>query len=662
MKYFDHTRAGALRRRTLGGAMLLACALLPASASARQATTPAAAPVQAPAPNAPATTPAAQAPQSAPPRAPRVNVTPRAPMNAPARVTVQRAPVATPAVPPRQVVTVVHRLTGWKLLAWLATSGPPAVELDELPSTTDAHTNIVAGYIHDDGRTVVARLPQADIDLEAFTVPRTPPAFFARSAAGFDPEPEYMLVTADNRRVEARLVGIDSSTGLTLLEATKALLSDAPAGDQGDTEDPTVGQRVRLYAPAPAAAPGARTPPAATPGYILVSIDQKEGLLTEVSRAPSGRPSRVVVSADDVSQAWTGAVAANELGEVVGIISQGRDGETHLVPMAAVRSACERVLRLRGNAPQPWLGARADAALQSSLDAWVKLGWTPETARPLIENRRGVFLTSVAPGTPAALAGLKPGDLISGVGAREVRGAEDFSMTLKEAGVGSTVDMTVWRALEPSPVKVTVELKGVRNPALATAVAEEGALREAVLASSREVREMRAEQSRLRNDPRGANAAELTRLGEQLGAAEARLAVIGEQLELVRAKVSASRSPASGLPVRQPPAQLEGYMATLRLQSYGLNALGLTQKGASRLGARGGMLVVAVRPESPAAASGLVAGDVIETVNGMPLLHTELRRLLAVPEPSALTFGLVREGRRLTVSFSPSYAGEPRQR
>ncbi|HEY0169669.1 MAG TPA: PDZ domain-containing protein [Pyrinomonadaceae bacterium] len=663
MKYFDHTRAGASRCRILSGALLLACILPPASVSARQSATPA--PTQAPAPNAPATTPAARPVPSVSPRAPRVNVTPRAPRTVPAPTPVPRAPVATPAtraVPPRQVVTVVHRLTGWKLLAWLATSGPPAVELDELPSTTDAHTNIVAGYIYEDGRSVVARLPQADVDLEAFAVPGTPPAFFARSGAGFDSEPEYVLITADNRRVEAKLVGIDSLTGLTLLEAKQALLSGAPAGAEGDTEDPTVGQRVRLYAPAPAAAPGARTPPAATPGYILISIDQKEGLLTEVSRAPSGKPSRVMVSADDVSQAWTGAVAANDLGEVVGIVSQSRDGETMLVPMATVRSACERVLKLRGNAPQPWLGARADAALQSSLDAWVKFGWTPETARPLIENRRGVFLTSVAPGTPAALAGLRPGDLIAGVGAREVRGADDFSMTLKEAGVGSTVDMTVWRALEPSPVKVTVELKGVRNPALATAVAEEGALREALLASSREVMGMRAEQLRLRNDTRGANAAELTRLAEKLVAAEARLAIIREQLELVRAKVNASRFPAFGFPVRLPPAQFEGYTAASRLQSYGLNALGLTPKGASRLGAKGGMLVVAVRPGSPASASGLAAGDVIETVNGTPLAPTELRRLLAAPDPASLTFGLVREGRRLTVSFSPSFAVEPQQR
>ena len=647
------------------GALLLVCVLFPVSASARQAAN--AAPPQSPAPSAPAPPPAARPAQSVSPRAPRVNVSPRTPRTAPAPSAAPRPPaqVVTPpaapvAVPPRQVVTVVHRLTGWKLLAWLASSGPPALELDELPSMTDAHTNIVAGYIYEDGRSVVARLPQADLDLEAFSLPRTPPAFFARSGAGFDTEPEYMLVTADKRRVEAKFVGIDSSTGLTLLEAREVLLSGAPAGDQGDTDDPTVGQRVRLYAPAPAVAPGARTAPGAAPEYILLSIDQKEGLLTEVNRAPSGEPSRVLVSAD-VSQAWTGAVAANELGEVVGILSQSRDGETQLVPMAAVRNACERVLKLRGSAPQPWLGARADAALQSSLDAWVSFGWTPETARPLIENRRGVFLTSVAPGTPAALAGLRPGDLIAGVGAREVRGADDLSMNLKEAGVGSTVDLTVWRALEPAPVKVTVELKGVRNPALATALAEEGALREALLASAGELKLLRSEQSRLRNDPRAASAAELSRVSERLVAAEVSHARVREQLEAARAKVNGSRIPAFGFPTRHPPVNFEGYVAASRLQLYGLNAIGLTPRGAGRLGAKGGLLVVAVRPESPASASGLVAGDVIETVNGAPLKSTELRRLLAEPDASALRFGLVREGRRMSVNFSPSFGGEPRR-
>jgi S1-C subfamily serine protease len=315
------------------------------------------------------------------------------------------------------------------------------------------------------------------------------------------------------------------------------------------------------------------------------------------------------------------------------------------------------VLKLRGSAPQPWLGARGDAAFQVSLDTWVSFDWLPELAQPHIEKRQGVFLTSVAPGTPAALAGLKAGDLIAGVGARDVRGVEDFSLTLKEAGAGSTVELTVWRAFEPAPLKVSVELKGVRNPALATAVAEESALREAVLASTREMTKLRADQMRLRNDPREANAAELTRVTAELVAAEGRQTHLREQLETTRAKVNGARRFYVESPQLTPSAQHEGYAST-RLQLYGLNALDLSPRGAAKFGAKGGMLVVAVLPESPAAASGLHVGDVIETINGAPLMRPALRHLLNAPDASAFTFGLVRRGRRLTVSFSPHFGSE----
>src|SRR5215207_648119 len=74
---------------------------------------------------------AALARQAAPPRAP--SAAPVAPAQAPAPPARAAAPRRAPipaVVPPREVVTVVHRLSGWKLLAWLATSGPSAVVLD----------------------------------------------------------------------------------------------------------------------------------------------------------------------------------------------------------------------------------------------------------------------------------------------------------------------------------------------------------------------------------------------------------------------------------------------------------------------------------------------------------------------------------------------------
>jgi S1-C subfamily serine protease len=639
MIYTDYLRAVASRARNSGAALSLACLFLlsPAAAHARQATTPA--------PQTPAapTAPAAAA--------------------APARSVPPRATPAPAVAAPREVVTVVHRLSGWKLLAWLAASGPPALVLKELPSLSDSHTNIVAGYVYGDGRSVVARLPQAEVELEAFNAPQTPPSFFARGGRPVEAEPEYLLVTSEGKRVEAKFVGLDSSTGLALLEAGESLLAGAPMGDMGDTDDPTVGQRVRLYAPIPAGAPAppARAPAAAPPrpdDYIYLTIDQKEGRLTRLVRAPSGTLSSVVLGAA-VSPEWVGAVAANELGEVVGIVSQSRDGETRVLPVTAVREACERVLKLRGTAPQPWLGARGDAAFKAPLDAWVSFGWTPEAARPLIAKQRGVLLTSVAQGTPAALAGLRAGDLIAGVGPRDVRGVEDLSMTLKEAGVGSVVDLTVWRALSPGPLKFSVELKGAKNPALATAEAEERALRASLLGSEREIREMRDAELRLRTQAVEAHTQELARINERLAAAEDRAARLREQLELTRQRLgTAGLFSVEGARLLGPQTLNGSNDVTRRLKTYGLHSIGLSSRGAAPLGAQGGLLVIAVRPESPAAVSGLRPGDVIETVNGSPLWRSELRRLTSGPEAGTAVFGVVREGRRLSVNFRPAAAVE----
>jgi serine protease Do len=191
------------------------------------------------------------------------------------------------------------------------------------------------------------------------------------------------------------------------------------------------------------------------------------------------------------------------------------------------------------------------------------------------------------PGTPAAIAGLRPGDVIASVGARTVRSVEDLSFTLNEAGVGSTIDFTVWRALEPSPLKLSILLKGARNPALATAIAAE------------------------------------------------------------RAGFAGALQPG------------HAPLASASLERVGLRTIGLTPRSASRLSARSGLLIVAVRPESSAATCGLLAGDVIETVNGSIFTHRDLSRLLFAPGAQPVSLGIIRAGQRLALSLPVSAAIEP---
>jgi membrane-associated protease RseP (regulator of RpoE activity) len=217
--------------------------------------------------------------------------------------------------------------------------------------------------------------------------------------------------------------------------------------------------------------------------------------------------------------------------------------------------------------------------------------------------------------------------------------------------------------MTPEPLKLAVELKGAKNPALATAQAEERALVASLLGSEREIDELRAAEARLKGGAVASRAADLARVGERIADAEGRARRLREQLDLTRRRLGSADNLFSfgGAQLIGPQTQRRGEDdVTRRLKVYGLHAIGLSRRSAGPLGAGGGLLVVAVQPESAAAAAGLLAGDVIETVNGSPLWRTELRRLTSAPGATTALFGLVRAGQRLSVNFPPAAAGRQR--
>jgi S1-C subfamily serine protease len=329
----------------------------------------------------------------------------------------------------------------------------------------------------------------------------------------------------------------------------------------------------------------------------------------------------------------------DETGSLVGIVAESGTNETRIVPAVTMRGAIDRVLAQRASAPQPWLGVRGDDVFKFTVEQWKDIGWKPELALPLIRSRQGVLLTSVAPGTPAATAGLRPGDVISRINGRAVRGVGDLSPLLREAGVGRTVDFTVWRALEQSPVELPVMLSGTRSPAIATAEAELKAARASLYAIELELRAAGFAASA----GQGANAAHLKEL-------EARQRRLRLQAETAEARMAEARRQANE-PARPSLFEPKGANVLRPLRPLGLEVIGLTPRSAAGLRAKGGVLVVSVAPESPAAAGGLRSGDVIETLNGRSFTRREIGKLLDEAGPAPLPVGVVREGQRLEVTL-----------
>ncbi|MDQ3253633.1 MAG: PDZ domain-containing protein, partial [Acidobacteriota bacterium] len=507
--------------------------------------------------------------------------------------------------------------------------------------------------------------------------------------------PELLVVRRDGRQFKARFIGLDAGTGLSLLEVQSPITQPSLSAAAPPAPINT-GQRVRLFAPTPVVptplAPPSAAPPnmpsnaavvasaapaTATPtpvgNTIFFDISEVEGQLTDVKRSLAGHAVRAGVHADGLTPSWTGAVVTDVSGALVGIVGRGATGDVNLIPGDAVRGAMARLLARRASVSQPWFGARGDSVATADPEQLLLRGWSEEQARSLKHKPRGVLLTAVAPGTPASLAGLRNGDVIARVSEHELSGVDDFTFLLKDAGVGSTLDLTVLRALVSEPLKLSVTLSESENPVFATEHAEAESVRslQSILrAREQSLRHTETELSTLVEKAQlEADAAR--RLGDQ-----SRSVALSRQLLDARKKLDDTRrglldttrlmteaanktalaekrvadsSLASGVRVFNKPQLVDG-----------LQAVPISSRMAARFNAARGLLIIGVRQRSAASASGLRSGDVIETINGQSFSDFVIRlnQNLTIDQHADLALGLVREGRKIFLNISPRGANK----
>ena len=394
---------------------------------------------------------------------------PPSPKQAPPAATAPKAPAAP------QVVTIVHRLNGLKMFRLLLRSEQQVQAIASLDQAfslmDDVHTNVIAGLAMDDGETIAAWLPEADVEFGPPAIPvslgpvapkvkspRRPrsPLAALKPVARVDDHPDVTVIGPDGKRLVASYIGLDAVTGLSILK-----LADKKAIPAGVISAGSVntGQTVLLYGPEPVS-----KAPTVFANSLHVRMGAIEGQIQDVLTAPSGDLARFNVRAPGLSQANIGGVAINEAGETIGIVDRLEGTAASILPAALIRRAAERVLQQQASVPRPWLGVRGEAIAALNVNQIFNHGWAMERAAALAERHRGILLTSIAPDSPAAQAALRAGDVILKVDDKEIFKAEDLTWWLDQAGPSTSVEFTVARPDRLVEEELNVKLSGMLNP------------------------------------------------------------------------------------------------------------------------------------------------------------------------------------------------------
>src|ERR1051325_10347787 len=230
------------------------------------------------------------------------------------------------------------------------------------------------------------------------------------------------VVLQDNSRHPAKVIGRDEKTDLALIKIdTKEKL---PFVTWGDSNEATVGDWVMAVGN-----------PFGLGGTVTA------GIISAVGRDINEGPYDDFIQIDaPINRGNSGGPTFNLSGEVIGINtaiyspSGGSVGIGFAVPSNTGKSVIAQ-LKESGHVTRGWLGV----AIQGITPAIAKsLGMDPD--RPT-----GALVASVTANSPAAKAGLKPGDVILSAQNQPIKSVHDLPRLVAKAPIGEKFDLQVRR-------------------------------------------------------------------------------------------------------------------------------------------------------------------------------------------------------------------------
>ena len=229
------------------------------------------------------------------------------------------------------------------------------------------------------------------------------------------------VTLADGRVLPAGIVGADALTDLAVL---KVDATNLPAVDIGDSSKLSIGEWVLVIGNA-----------------LGLGITAKEGIVSRlgvsVPVAPGQTLHDLVETSAAINPGNSGGPLVNMAGEVIGITSAkigavAVEGLGYAISSNGASAIIEELVQ-KGYVVHPWLGV-----VLQTVDQWL-------VAKYELAVDKGVFVTEVAPDSPADKAGLQAGDIIVSIDDTEISTAQDLIQVILSSQIGQELEITFWR-------------------------------------------------------------------------------------------------------------------------------------------------------------------------------------------------------------------------
>jgi serine protease Do len=253
----------------------------------------------------------------------------------------------------------------------------------------------------------------------------------------------------DGKTFPAKILGVDEQNDLAVLKIDAKNLPVAPLGS---SDDVIIGEWA-IAIGNPYGFLLGNSEPSVTAGVISATgrnlIGQAEG---------GGAYVDMIQTDASINPGNSGGPLVNADGVVIGVNtsiyspSGGSIGLGFAIPINRAKRVTEDLLA-HGRLRQPWIG--------------VKLA-QPNGNDPRAALNAGVFVSAVVPGSPAARAGIEPGDQLLRAGTRSLKNAFDWEAERLDLRVGESIPIVVRRGGRDRTVNVEVaDLPEVSAPKVA---------------------------------------------------------------------------------------------------------------------------------------------------------------------------------------------------